>query len=397
MIECIAVHNFKSLASVKLPLGQFTCLIGMNGAGKSTLLQAMDFLAQQMHGDIDAWLDARGWQDRDLYCKTASDRAAQQLIYLRVDFRLADQRSMVWEGRFQRSSLKCRSELVWLEGLKDPVLRVMRDHYRVGNQAEMPITFKYQGSILSQLEARFLGDEVRQLRDAIRGLRSLELLSPNLLRKRSRSQDKDIGAGGEKLSGFLATIKGEQKDRLVALLKQFYPQLQDFRVVSAKGGWKRLVVTEGFQSDYVLFGDTLETDASQLNDGLLRILAMLAQAQTDSTSLLLLDEVENGINPEIVEKLVDTLVHSPVQVMVTSHSPMILNYLDDEVARQAVQFVYKNPHGQTRVRRFFDLPRIGDKLTLMGPGEAFVDTNLVALTQECVALDTAEAFGEAQA
>ena len=83
--------------------------------------------------------------------------------------------------------------------------------------------------------------------------------------------------------------------------------------------------------------------------------------------------------------------------MVTSHSPMILNYLDDEVARQAVQFVYKNPHGQTRVRRFFDLPRIGDKLALMGPGEAFVDTNLVALTQECVALDTAEAFGEAQA
>jgi hypothetical protein len=42
------------------------------------------------------------------------------------------------------------------------------------------------------------------------------------------------------------------------------------------------------------------------------------------------------------------------------------------------------------VRRFFELPGIGDKLNYMGPGEAFVDTNLAALTDECVALDAAE-------
>jgi hypothetical protein len=84
-----------------------------------------------------------------------------------------------------------------------------------------------------------------------------------------------------------------------------------------------------------------------------------------------------------------------VQVLVTSHSPMILNYLDDDVARKAVQFVYKNPRGQTRVRPFFELPGIGDKLNYMGPGEAFVDTNLAALTDECVALDAAKDAEEA--
>lgn len=217
------------------------------------------------------------------------------------------------------------------------------------------------------------------------------------MRKRSRSQDKDIGAGGEKLSGFLSTIKGKQKSQLVTLLQKFYPQLRDLRIASVKGGWKRLIVTENIKSDYFSFVSTLETDASQLNDGLLRILAILAQAQTSGTSLLLLDEVENGINPEIIEKLVDTLVESPVQVLVTSHSPMILNYLDDDVARSAVQFVYKGPKGQTQARRFFDLPRISKKLECMGPGEAFVDTNLAELTHECVDLDEAEMFSEAKA
>jgi len=157
-----------------------------------------------------------------------------------------------------------------------------------------------------------------------------------------------------------------------------------------RAGWKRLSIIEQF-------GDhRMETDASHINDGLLRILAVLAQTRSDR-SLVLLDEIENGINPEIVERLVDTLVSSPQQIIVTTHSPMILNYLNDETARQAVQFVYKSPHGLTGVRRFFEIPRIGEKLRMMGPGEAFVDTDLALLTSECIALDRADEAKRGQA
>ncbi len=101
------------------------------------------------------------------------------------------------------------------------------------------------------------------------------------------------------------------------------------------------------------------------------------------------------MNPEIIEKLVDVLVKASQQILVTSHSPMILNYLDDEIARQAVNFIYKNQKGETRARPFFSIPRIGEKLKVMGPGEAFVDTDLNLLTQECVALDDKELAEEA--
>jgi predicted ATPase len=246
-----------------------------------------------------------------------------------------------------------------------------------------PISFTYQGSVLSQLRDETLPAPLIEMRDALRNIRSLELLSPNLMRRRARNTDDDIGAGGEKLSAFLHGIKGPQRDQLLTLIRQFYPQVTDFKITSQKSGWKKLSVFEQY-------GDhRIETEARHLNDGLLRVLAILAQTTSDR-SLVLLDEIENGINQEIVEPLVNALVASPQQTIVTTHSPLILNYLSDDTARQAVQFIYKTPQGETKVRRFFSIPRINEKLRCMGPGDAFVDTDLRALTEECIALDAAE-------
>jgi predicted ATPase len=267
-------------------------------------------------------------------------------------------------------------------------LRVRAKGYRLEGGPQIPIVFNYQGSVLSQLRNDNLPSVVQEFRDSMRRVRSLELLSPNLMRKRARTTDRDIGPGGEKLTAFLHGIKGEQRKALIALLKTFYPQLIDFRISSQRAGWKKLNVIEQFG------GQRLETEARHINDGLLRVLAILAQTDSDR-SLILLDEIENGMNPEIIEKLVDVLVEASQQILVTSHSPMILNYLDDEIARMAVNFIYKNPKGETRSRPFFSIPRIGEKLNAMGPGEAFVDTDLKLLTQECVALDDEELAEEA--
>ncbi|VEA68505.1 recombination protein F [Serratia plymuthica] len=395
MIERIAIKNFKSLVDVEIKLDRFNCFVGMNGAGKSTLLQALDFISQQMHGFLDSWLDSRGWTSKDLYSRTGNLRAAHQGISLAVLYRLKDGTQLRWGGSFNRTSMRLTRELIWLgeDESKETVLEVIDGKCKLPDQ-QFSIPFEYQGSVLSQLKDNVLPESVREFRDVIRNIRSLELLSPHLLRKRSRTQDKDIGAGGEKLSGFLGQLNPEEKERLLNLLRKFYPRLQNFRVATVKGGWKRLVVSESYDMTDGLFPGaetTFETEASQLNDGLLRILAILAQTASQHSSLLLLDEVENGINPEIVEKLVDTLVNSPMQIIVTTHSPMILNYLEDDVARKAVQFVYKSPRGNTQVRRFFDIPRISEKLSYMGPGEAFVDTNLQDLSDECVSLDNEQA------
>lgn len=385
MIEHLVFKNFKSLTDVRLQLSGFNCLIGMNGAGKSTLLQGIDFLSQMMIGRLDDWLAMRDWEIGDI----GSNLHPRQNIALSTAYKTRAGEQIIWSGALSKNSLHCTAELIIFGGkvamsVKAGALTI-HDSFKNGKNIDGPIGFTYQGSILSQLRDDAVPAPILEMRDALRNIRSLELLAPNLMRRPTSKADseKDIGAGGEKLSAFLHGIKGPQRDQLLTLIRQFYPQVTDFKITSQKSGWKKLSVFEQYGEHRI------ETEARHLNDGLLRVLAILAQTTSDR-SLVLLDEIENGINQEIVEPLVDALVASPQQTIVTTHSPLILNYLSDDTARQAVQFIYKTPQGETKVRRFFDIPRINEKLRCMGPGDAFVDTDLRALTEECIALDAAD-------
>jgi ABC-type multidrug transport system ATPase subunit len=125
----------------------------------------------------------------------------------------------------------------------------------------------------------------------------------------------------------------------------------------------------------------MTTEARHINDGMLRMIAILAELQSDNR-FLLFDEIENGINTELVEFVIGTLVEAQQQVLVTTHSPMILNYLEDEVARKGVIYLYKTTQGHTESIPFFSIPSLSKKLEVMGPGEAFVDTNLTELANE---------------
>ncbi|WP_035826885.1 AAA family ATPase [Janthinobacterium sp. RA13] len=377
MINDFTISNFKSLVNFQIVVPKFTVLIGLNGAGKTTVLQAFDFLSQLMSGKIDEWLASRGWDRADIASKLVS---TSNISFSATT--VHGRKLGLWNGSLNRKELACLTEVAAMEidGKFELLFRLRDRQYRVDERDLVPVAFTYQGSLLSQLRDSELGSDLKNIRDTIRNIRSLELLSPHLMRQRTRESAASIGIGGEKLSAYLHSIKGGDKQHLLDLLRTFYPRVIDFKSSPTKGGWKRLSIIEDFDGKHV------ETEVRHINDGLLRVLAMLAQT-LDGNAMLLFDEVENGVNPEIVEKLVNLLVNAKQQILVTTHNPMILNYLEDDVARESVLFVYKTPEGFTRARQFFSLPGIGEKLDLMGPGEAFIDTDLVALTATCVELD----------
>jgi predicted ATPase len=116
---------------------------------------------------------------------------------------------------------------------------------------------------------------------------------------------------------------------------------------------------------------------------MLRVIGILAQAHARH-SVVLFDEIENGVNQQIVKQLMDFLmeISKICQVFVTTHSPLILNFLPDDAAREGVIFLYKDKRGATHARRFFHLKQVAWKMEGLGPGEAFVDTDLTALATE---------------
>ena len=376
MITNLHIENFKSLADFDLPpnglrLGEFTCLIGLNGSGKSTLLQAFDFLGQLAIGRMGEWLGQRGWKKSELACNLGK---RSPIIKFQMVFHFDESDDVKWIGHFNTTLLRCTYELIEKNGAK--LLEVNEGRLIVAkmDQRSPQVIEKsdlaYEGSVLSILQLKDAHSDVSRVKEVSQSLKSLELLSPHLLRKRATGAD-DIGVGGEKLAPFLDQLTGESHSQLQDRLREFYPHLEKWIVKGYRFGWKGLRVWENYSPGSVV-------DAAHLNDGMLRVIAILAQAYSRH-KVLLFDEIENGVNPELVEKLVKSLMdlgENGKQVIVTTHSPMILNNIPDDVAREAVILLYKPADGRTRCVRFFDLPETQLKLRALGPGEVFVDTKL---------------------
>jgi predicted ATPase len=399
-IKSIKVDNFKSLVDFKLPLAKFSCLVGLNGSGKSTVLQFFDFLSQQVRGDLSGWLKKRQWEPSDLNSKlTRKQNIDFEVLLSHTDYAEFE---VKWSASFNRKTLHCTFERI--EWNNQILLKVNNGNYQAwtskkgeerifpykddtllfvsstGRQ-EMPgsggIAFDYQGSIMSQIKDSQLPKEIRQLKKFFVDLHALDLLAPELLRQRTRDSDNSLGLGGEKLSAFLHEIGEAKRADIQTKLAKVYPRFRHLDILSLRSGWKSLSVQEQF-------GDTIvKTEARHVADGFLRMLAVFAQLSKEQ-SFLLLDEIENGVNPELIEFLIDELVGASPQVLITTHSPMVLNYLEDDIAIEGVIYIYKAKNGATQAIRLFDIPAMREKLTVMGAGEVYEDTLLSQLNDEII-------------
>lgn len=379
-LSSIEVNNFKSLDSFVISFSRFSCLIGLNGSGKSSILQFIGFLCQQMHGDIDRWFEERQWKGSDLHCKLST----QKNIIFKVVLSDGMGGDISWEASFNTDLKRCTSERVLQGGLTllsiaERKLTLYKDKdSTVPSVSNQPVIFDYQGSVLSRLNESLLKHfhhSISLLKSFFLRTHSLELLSPSHLRRRSRTSHGGIGVGGEQMSAVLHDIGRLKRKEVVNILQKAYPRLADIDVKSLTAGWKKLSVIEKYLEN------SFTVEARHVNDGFLRFLGIVSQCIYDD-GFILFDEIENGVNPELVEFLLDFLVHRNGQVLVTTHSPIVLNYLEDDVATKGVIYIYRREDGRSASIRFFDIPSMREKLEVMGPGDAYQDTRLFDLAQE---------------
>jgi predicted ATPase len=369
MITSIKIDNFKSLVDFHLPLAKFNCLVGLNGAGKSTVLQAFDFLSQLVKGDITGWLEKRQWSKTELN----SALTKKSNIEFSVDLALSAGQLVKWSGCFNRNSLCCTRELVTVDGIT--ILKVSNAKLTLRSASPASITFNYEASLLSQLKLAKNDHVLKEIKNAVSTIQSLDIISPELLKKSHKTPSGQLELGGEKLPSYIHQLSPNGKAQLKTLLRKIYHQLDEIETTTLRSGQIELSIIESFT------GIKVKSNAQHINDGMLRLMAILSQL-SGTDSLLLFDEIENGINPERIEYLVDLLTNSAQQILITTHSPMVLNFLEDGMARGSVIYLYKTPGGVTKACKLFDIPSLNQKLNLMGPGEAFIDTDQTELYKE---------------
>lgn len=141
----------------------------------------------------------------------------------------------------------------------------------------------------------------------------------------------DLGDHGEGVATLLDALLRRDRgrfDRIVAKLRELIPGLEDIRIGTPSPGTRSLeLIVEG--------GLTIQADRA--STGLKMMLFFVALAYHPSPpDLVLLEEPENGVHPkrlrEIVRLLrsitVGELGGHPAQVVLTTHSPYLLDSID---------------------------------------------------------------------
>ena len=107
-LDTLYISNFKSLNDFTLDFSKFTCLIGLNSSGKSTILQAIDFISQQMNGNISQWLKDRNWETNELTFKLEKKRLIQGMITFSHN-----ENYYIWSFFFNPTLKKCTYEKIY--------------------------------------------------------------------------------------------------------------------------------------------------------------------------------------------------------------------------------------------------------------------------------------------
>ncbi len=165
-----------------------------------------------------------------------------------------------------------------------------------------------------------------------------------------------LGDDGSNLSGVLARLcdDPEAKHTLVEWMAEICaPELADldFIEVPELGDVMAVLVEKGGR----------RITARSLSDGTLRFLGMLVALRTaEPGSVILIEEIEADLHPTRIRLLVEYLQavtrERDVQIIATTHSPVVLQWLDDETLRRAIVFGRVPERDGTLMRRLGDLP-----------------------------------------
>jgi predicted ATPase len=397
----ITFQGFKSFGDATLPLGPLTVLVGPNAAGKSNAIEGIRTLQRLARG---IRLDDL---NRDVQEQAASIRGTpaelcprgQQYFGLGCTLEGPEPRRLQMRVENRGGELHIEQERLLAGEVPIYEVRAHGPHHlhtmevaytrrTPGQERTIPVIdlqpvfmqFLSPAPFAADPDAPPIWEMVGRFREA---LSQISLLDPEPRRMRGYANKSDhaLKADGSNVSSVLFHIwnKIGSRQRLLDFVRSLPEQnIKTLSFPETPRGEVMVQLVEGFG------GHDHAVDATLLSDGTLRVLAIAASLLSATVgSLVVVEEVDNGVHPDRSRALVDNIrsvaVERNLKVLLTTHNPALLDALSPEALADVV-YCFRDPAtGQSRLVRLQDADRYPE-LMAQGPLGQLVTRGIVERT-----------------
>ncbi|WP_373543272.1 AAA family ATPase [Chamaesiphon sp.] len=347
MLHKLRVQHYKSLFDLEVELEPLTVFIGPNGAGKSNICESLVVLSnflQRLIANNDNTFVKKFFLE--------SFGTTGQSPYVESKF---------WQGKLDRLSfyVKDSSYLENESSENNELFPLMSDisiNFDYIQQAASIEADGNPGTGLKNTTAdlrQFLVNYRYPNSHLANSLKQVSIydFSPTALSSNTSNHQlaSSMDRTGKGIAYALADILLTNRDRFNELehrLTRLVPNIKRISLLRTENQSFSLELIDRYSEHHI--------PATDISDGTLRILGFLtALYQENTQSIICFEEIENGIHPWLLHKMVELLkivstegiTGNPVQVLITTYSPVLLNYVEPHQVR-AVEL---DKEGKTQV------------------------------------------------
>jgi len=321
MISEISVKNFKSIQNETIKLKGINFIIGANNAGKSNLLDALEFYQRMLVMELQEVFGPVPFSFRNALHRGANIRS--DCIEIGINYRNNQSiihnfsvESIYNNGQGPRFLLRVKNETLKIGDViennsKSPNLLLRKKFLTYALQ---PDVSDYVKNCRTIRKFQFVPKDIKKEQIIDYQLEQIPYLQPN----------------GANLVNVLYTIRDTEPKAFDNIMKDFREIFPDVASLSFKHLGESRYALEFTRT---VEGTEWKFLSPEISDGFVITLAIITLINTPNRlKIILIEEIENGLNPStlriILERIMKATEISNIQFIITTHSPILLELLN---------------------------------------------------------------------
>lgn len=361
MLTKVHIQNYKCLADTEVSLGPLNVLIGPNDSGKTSFLEALQLPGASQFSDLNSLV----WQkktDRNIAVEV-SGPAQNPFQYKLVippatgsvleSLRVGDQGTLLMEVQ------------------QGPHGRMIK--MRGNAQQLQPGARGLFHAVQMERNENPSSGPIRHVLEALRSSKTFQLNPQAMRAPVQATASPSLAENGSNLAAVLQEmLSGPDRQAILDLEAKLHEAIPTIKGVStplvAPNAMHQIAFTLNVDSK-----PPITIPCSLASDGAMLLTGFLVLVYGNTPKRLLIEEPENGLHPSRLKMVIDILRkistgeigNEPRQVIVTTHSPLLLNFVQPEEVR-----VFRRDENEgTKVVSMDKIPNIAKLRKDFAPGE----------------------------